>query len=290
MDILLAGASGFIGSHLLKDLARKHRVIALTRKKLPYREHGVEWICADLSEASQAIPLLRGVDAVVYLAQSRHYREFPGEAWPIFNVNIRALMMMLEYARQCGTKRFLYTSSANVYKRSYRRITEKSSLAPTTFYGRSKLIGEMLIESYAEYFRCDVFRLFTVYGPGQKGMLIPALVDRIRQGQSIEIRGGRGLRLTPIYVADVISAIKAALEREERCGGFEVFNVGGDEALSIYDLGNGIGKALNVRPKFNLVGGMREGGWMADSSKLKRTFDLKGFLSFQEGITEVIHG
>jgi nucleoside-diphosphate-sugar epimerase len=290
MDIVLAGATGFIGSYVRKLLSARHRVIALTREESPEEDRGVEWLCADLSETSQNIQLPPRADAIVYLAQSRHYRKFPDEAWPIFDLNIRALMMMLEYARHCGAKRFFYASSANVYKRSHRRITEESDLQPTTFYARSKLIAEMIIESYAQYFHCDVFRLFTVYGPGQRTMLIPSLVDRVRQGQSIEIRGRRGLRLTPMYVTDVGAAIQVALERESPPIGFEVFNVGGDEALSIYDLGRGIGKALNIRPKFHFVDGVRESGWMADSSKLKRTFGLRGFVGFQDGITQVLHG
>lgn len=290
MDIVLAGATGFIGSYVRRLLSVRHRVIALTREESPEEERGVEWLCADLSETCRNIQLPPRADAIVYLAQSRHYRKFPDEAWQIFNLNIRALMMMLEYARHCGAKRFFYASSANVYRRSHRRITEESDLQPTTFYARSKLIAEMIIESYAQYFRCDVFRLFTVYGPGQRSMLIPSLIDRVRQAQPIEIRGRRGLRLTPMYVTDVGAAIQAALERESPTIGFEVFNVGGDEALSIYDLGRSIGKAINIRPKFHFVGGAPESGWMADSSKLKRTFGLRGLVGFQDGITQVLHG
>jgi UDP-glucose 4-epimerase len=289
MDILLAGASGFIGGYVRKALSQKHHVFALAREGSPGHEQGVDWIRVDLAQAAQNLPLPRKVDAVVYLAQSRHYREFPEKAWPIFNVNVQALMVILEYARQCGAKRFLFASSANVYKRSERRITEQSALQPTSFYARSKLIAEMLIESYAEYFHCNVFRFFTVYGPGQKGMLIPSLVERVRDNKPIEIRGRRGLKLTPVYVTDVSSAIQAALEREVVSTGFEVFNVGGDEALSVYELGCGIGKALKMRPEFNFMKGEREAGWMADSAKLKRAFRLQQFVPFEHGITRVLY-
>ena len=289
MDILLAGASGFIGGYVRKALSQTHHVFALSRGVSPGHEQGVDWIRVDLDQAAQNLPLPRKVDAVVYLAQSRHYREFPEKAWPIFNVNVQALMVILEYARQCGAKRFLFASSANVYKRSKRRITEQSALQPTSFYARSKLIAEILIESYAEYFHCNVFRLFTVYGPGQKGMLIPSLVERVRDNKPIEIRGRRGLKLTPVYVTDVSSAIQAALEREVVSTGFEVFNVGGDEALSIYELGCGIGKALKMRPEFSFMKGEREVGWMADSAKLKRAFRLQQFAPFEHGITRVLY-
>jgi len=289
MDVLLTGASGFIGSYVRKVLSQTHRVFAVTREEISRQEHGVEWIHADLADSVRSLPLSSKVDAVVYLAQSRHYREFPEKAWPIFNVNIQALMTVLDYSRQCGAARFLYASSANVYKRSDRRITEKSALHPSSFYARSKLIAEMLVESYAEYFHCDVFRLFTVYGPGQKDMLIPSLVERARQERPIEIRGRRGFQLTPVYVSDVSSAIQAALERPGISKGFEIFNVGGDEALSIYDLGQSIGKALNICPKFSFIEGQQEAGWIADSSKLKRTFKLPKFVPFEEGIRRVVN-
>lgn len=289
MDILLAGASGFIGGHVRKALLQTHHVFALTREGSPEQERGVEWIRADLAEAARSLPFPDKVEAVVYLAQSRQYREFPEKAWPIFNVNVQALMMVLEYARQCGASRFLFASSANVYKRSDRRITERSALQPTSFYARSKRIAELLVESYADYFHCVIFRLFTVYGPGQQGMLIPSLVERVRHGQPIEIRGRRGFKLTPVYVTDVCAAVQAALERPGISNGCEVFNVGGDEALSIYNLGCGIGKAVKIRPQFDFVKGEREAGWMADSSKLKRTFKLPKFVPFEEGIGRVVN-
>jgi UDP-glucose 4-epimerase len=288
MNVLLTGATGFIGSHLHKALSLKHHISAITRSRCRDGQDPVSWIAADLAEANFIALLPEKVDAVVFLAQAREYREFPDQLWPIFNVNIRALTALLDYARRCGAKKFIFTSSANVYRRSSQLLHEDSPIAPTSFYAHSKRFGEMLMQVYAQWFECVVLRLFTVYGSGQTQGLMAALIDQVRHQRPIKVEGQRGLCLSPIEVTDVCSVIRTILERHGTPG-LEVFNVSGDEPINIHELGLKIGKVLGMMPRFEFLDVQEPEGWMGDSSKLKGTFQLPEFLPLLEGLKRMAY-
>jgi UDP-glucose 4-epimerase len=288
VDILLTGATGFIGTYLSRELSKKHRVYAITRKSIPKNEDSLVWIEADLSKSEINLTLPEKIDAIIYLAQSRAYRKFPDKAFDIFQVNVGGAMAVLDFAMRNRISRFIYTSSANVYSHSKERLAESAVAEPASFYGKTKLMAEMMIESYAQYFGCCVLRLFTAYGRGQSGMLIPSLVSSISQNQPINIQGKHGLRLSPMYITDIVRVIQSVLEDGRLSTGFDVFNVGGDEVWSIYDIANVIGRELNILPRFEFIGGEEPGGFVADNSKLRRTFDLGKFISLDEGIKRII--
>lgn len=288
MDILLTGATGFIGRHLGTALTSKHRVFGLTKRQHPQNSKGIIWLNGDLTSPGFVDILPQRIDAILCLSQSRSYRSFPDQAADIFNVNVAGTQALLEYARQVGISKFFYASTANVYRQSNQRISEDFSIEPTTFYARSKRMAEMLVESYADFFRCTVLRFFTVYGPGQKDMLIPNLVERVRNGQPLQVQGKHGFKTSPIYVDDISCIFRELIEQEQVAPGFDVLNVGGDEMLGIFELGVLIGEALQVMPHFTYSLGDEPPGWIADNSKLKTVLGNVSFTSFSEGIRQMI--
>ena len=287
MDVLLTGATGFIGTQVRRQLAGKHRVFAITRGVRPPSEEPVTWIEGDLADRDIAHRLPERVDGVVYLAQGRRYREFPGGAWDVFDANVLGMMSVLEYAREHGVGRFILASSANVYRRSDGSIREDAMTEPRTFYARSKRAAELLLTSYADFFHCVVLRLFTVYGPGQSSALIPSLIERVRSRRPIQIEGRQGLKVSPIFLDDVSVAIQAVLEHDAGTAGVEIFNVGGDETTTVLDLGRLVGRVLSKTPEFEFVPG-DPSGWVADSSKLKRAVGLRSFIRLEEGLGHTV--
>jgi len=283
-QVLITGATGFIGHHLLAELAHHHLVFAVTRNAPPKNEGQAIWLQADLSRPDATIGFPNKMDIVIHLAQARGYRDFPAQATDIFNINANATLMLLEYARRSDAHTIVFASTANVYRRSQTLLTEDAPIEPLTFYALSKRIAEMLIESYAEFFRCIVLRLFTVYGPGQTGMLIPLLIERVQQGQPIQVQGQQGLMLTPTYVADLNAVVMAMLESAPDSPGYDVFNVGGSQAFGIHELGVIIGQVLGLPPRFDFTGGDEPGGWMADNSRLKMRWSRKAFTPIEKGL------
>jgi nucleoside-diphosphate-sugar epimerase len=99
-------------------------------------------------------------------------------------------------------------------------------------YAASKLAAEALLRPYAEFFEVVVARLFGVYGPGQTGMLFAQVINKVLAEEEIELQGGTGVRLNPLYIDDCV-AIIAQLCKVKMPSTYEIFNVGGDEIVDL---------------------------------------------------------
>ena len=252
--ILITGINGFIGRRLGRCLASKHDVFGVTRSALPQTLSfitGVKLISADLSDPRFIDQLPSDIDCVIHLAQSQQYRNFPEGADDMRRINIDATCHLLDWARKTVVKQFIFSSTANVYGRSTAQLTESDATIPESFYGATKLAAEHLVRQYQEFYQVDILRLFTVYGPGQKGMLIPNIADRIEQGLPVTLAQGVGLYLTPIYVDDVVSIIEKLIEKSEK-GSCRLFNVCGDEVTDLGAIVRILEKKLNNKACLHL--------------------------------------
>ncbi|PKL77175.1 MAG: NAD(P)-dependent oxidoreductase [Candidatus Melainabacteria bacterium HGW-Melainabacteria-1] len=249
-QILITGARGLIGSHLVPALTPDYCVDRLLRP-----EHAAHGIALDLGHEWQEDQLPTQVDNVIYLAQSEHFRNFPAQAEDMLQVNTLSALRLLEYARQHGCKRFIYASSGGVYGPSEAALREDKQLRVSDnlgFYLSTKLCAEILLENYSGLMDIIILRFFFVYGPGQRpDMLIPRLIQRVRQGQPIVLQGSDGIRLNPTWVGDAVMALQQAV----KLTGSHKINVGGPEVLSLHEIGLEIGRQLDCEPIFTCQAG-----------------------------------
>jgi len=263
MHIIVTGAGGFVGTRLVPLLARAgHRVLALVHQapgpELRELFAGASIALRQFDLASADFGSLPGdAEAVVALAQSRAFRDFPDRAQDIFAVNVAAHLRLLDWARTSGVRRFVYASSGGIYgSRARLEVAESDLLAvdsPLGFYLGSKLCAEVIFQNYRHYFdTAAILRPFFIYGPGQReDMLVPRLIGSVRAGRAIQLQGRDGLRLNPIYVDDAAAAFAAAL----RVSGCKVINIAGPETVSLRELGERIGRLVRRQPVFEQVAG-----------------------------------
>lgn len=283
-SILLTGATGLIGSHLIPELDDYHQIFYLGRAEHPHRKNAL--IYTDLATNWDINGLPSHIDNIIYLAQSDFFRDFPDKANDIFAVNINSVFKMLEYARKIGVKRFIYASSGGVYGPSNKAIHEDSSLEVRDnlgFYLSTKLCAEALLENYSAYMQIIILRFFFVYGPRQKkDMLIPRLIQRVRQNESIIIQGNDGLSLNPTYVDDAVQSIKSAL----LLNGNHKINIGGPEVLNMRQLGLEIGRQLGIDPNFHFE--QKEPAHLiADITRMKELL-IDPTTSFSQGLNNIL--
>lgn len=228
--IVVTGATGFVGSGVVERLAGRAEVIAVARAPRGAGASGTT-VIADLGPAwTDALP--GRADVVLWLAQSRRYREFPDGAEDMFRVNESALLAALEWGRRNGVRRFIYASTGSVYAPARGPLTEESPVAATSFYAATKLNGEQLARQYASFFDVLVTRVFGVYGPGQRGMAIGRVAEAAAAGETVTLSGGIGMELTPLYLADAIEVF-AGLVDVPIPGNPLVLNVAGPETTTL---------------------------------------------------------
>ena len=268
--ILITGAGGLLGRHLLPLLEEQDEVFAPR---------------LDLSRPLDTATLPPQIDAVIYAAQSNRFREFPDAADDIFQVNTAQVAGMLDYARRAGARNFVYASTGGVYGTGDAPFAEDSPLARGLgFYPASKLAGEVIAEAYASQLNVAILRYFFIYGAGQKReMLVPRLIDSVREGRPITLQGGDGLRINPVHASDAARATLAAARLERSA----VVNVAGPETLSLRDMAETIGEAVGKAPVLEVRADQKPGHLIADTSKMAELL-VPPTRRFADGIVELL--
>ena len=250
MKILVTGAGGFIGSHLVEDLIRNgHRVRALVRyNSRGFRGHleeiapeladSLEIRFGDVTDRFQVEALVDGCDAVCHLAALigiPYSYEAPGS---YVATNISGTLNVLEACRASGIQRVIVTSTSEVYGTArYTPIDEAHPLQGQSPYSASKIGADKLAESFYQSFDLPVviLRPFNTYGPRQSSRaIIPTVLTQALSGAR-EIRLGN---LDPqrdlTFVSDTARAFRLALEAPGIEG--ETIHFGSGEAITIGDL------------------------------------------------------
>jgi UDP-glucose 4-epimerase len=200
-------------------------------------------------------------------------------------------MLLLDYSTRNKVKKFIYASTGGVYNKANEKINENQSLDLSTFhsnfYALSKVTCESMIMNYSKYLEtCVILRPFFIYGENQnKGMFIPGLIEKIKNGNSMFIEGKEGIKINPIYVNDFCRVLVACLNIE----GTELFNVAGHETISIRKMIEIISQRMKQTPNISVIEPLNPMNLLADISKIDRFFNLsKTFSSFEDNIDSVI--
>lgn len=256
MKILVTGAAGFIGSHLIKSLLHEssYFIYALVRgKPSSFSENTrLKYIYSDLSSINFGDSLPANIDTVIHLAQSTNYRQFPEKSDDIFAVNIQSTHKILEWSRTSGVKRFLFASSGNVYRPSNKPLSENDICEPSGFYGKTKYIGELLVSGYNDFFEICILRIFGVYGPGQTGMTISNVIEKVINRQAVTLAANIGLQFTPLYVDDCVALMRILIHHPFLK---PVYNLAGNEQLDLRELTEKVGTILSIHPKLVVTDG-----------------------------------
>jgi len=233
--ILLTGASGFVGQHMVDSLLRRgDRVVALDMcASAPFPE-GVERLVLDLRDASSLKALPRVWDGVVHLAGASIPSTFATTV-PVMQ-NLEITLHLLEHLRD---SKVLLVSSCHVYAPSGQRRKETDPIVPQGRYGLSKHLVEQLAPHFQGRLDVRVARPFNHLGPGQRPeLVVPSLLRRLADAgpddaAPIQMAGWDSVR-DFIDVRDVVSAYLAILELDSPA--HATFNVCTGRATSIGEL------------------------------------------------------
>jgi UDP-glucuronate 4-epimerase len=287
---LVAGAAGFIGSHLCEQLlARGHSVVGIDAF-IPYYPREIkETNLISLREApnftfynldlrfEELTPLLEDIEVVFHLAAMAGLMR----SWSDFNLymtcNVEGTQRLLEAARAVGIKHFIHGSSSSVYGR-FANGNEESPLTPSSPYGVTKLSAEHLCRAYAENFGLPltILRFFSVYGPRQRpDMAYHIFIRALLQSEPITIYGDGEQSRSNTFISDCVQGILLAFEKRDRSIG-ETFNLGGGEIVTINQVRNILEELLGKRFRITFAP-FRPGDQRSTAADIRKIQRLVGY-------------
>lgn len=306
--VLVTGADGFIGSHMVEELVRKGYSVRAFSYYNSFNTWGwldtlapeilsqIEVVCGDIRDPYGIKKAIEGVDMVFHLAAliAIPFSYHSPDAY--VDTNIKGTLNVLQAAKELNVERVLITSTSEVYGTAkYVPIDENHPFQGQSPYSATKIGADRLAESFYRSFDLPVsiVRPFNTFGPRQSARaVIPTIITQLLGGrQQIKL----GL-LSPTrdfnYVKDTVSAYIAIAESDRTIG--QEINIATGKEISIGDMAKVIIAQLNpkaeiiceeerLRPENSEVNRL-----LGSNQKLKELTEWKQKYSFEDGIQETI--
>jgi nucleoside-diphosphate-sugar epimerase len=271
--ILLTGASGFIGKHLLKALIKEYgqiNVLALTSRPISssaYLLHNNYDFNEDyFIKSGVANDITSIIHAGAFIPKSTNEIN----NWKLCNQNILNTHKLLN-SNLPNLKKVIFLSTIDIYGKDD-VISEQSPIEPISLYGYSKLYGERMIAAWAnsENKICQILRVGHTYGPGEDAFqkIIPATINKLVRNQPVQIWGSGNELRSFIYISDIV---KAVLNSHELTANIGPVNIVASKSISISELVN---KLISISGKKvvaeTLANSMVSRNLVFDNAKMKK--------------------
>lgn len=308
MKVLVTGADGFIGSHLVEELVKEGHTV---RAFVYYNSFGnwgwldtfdkellgkIEVFSGDIRDPNGVREAMKDIEVVYHLAALIAIPFSYHSPDSYVDTNIKGTLNVLQAARDLKTKRILVTSTSEVYGTAqYVPIDEKHPYQGQSPYSATKIGADRLAESFYRSFNLPVtiVRPFNTYGPRQSARaVIPTIITQLLAGKE-EIRLGS---LTPTrdfnYVKDTVRGFIAIANSDKTIG--EEINIATQQEISIGELAEELIRQINpkakiiceeqrLRPEKSEVERL-----LGSNAKIKSLTDWQPQFTFAQGLAETI--
>jgi UDP-glucuronate 4-epimerase len=308
--VLVTGAAGFIGSHLVEALAAQGDEVvgmdnfdpfyprAMKERNLAEigRPRGFTFREQDLLDVDAMQALLTPDTIIVHLAAKAGVRPSLADPVGYARANVTGTAAVLEAARQAGVTRIVFGSSSSVYGDStpvpFRE--DAVAVAPVSPYAATKRAAELLLNSVAPIygFRATSLRFFTVYGPRQRpDLAIHAFTRKMVEGRTLTLFGDGTQARDYTYCDDIVAGVLSAIAWTATAPlGMETFNLGGSRPVVTEAMVAEIAGALGIQPKVEWAP-MQPGDVQRTAADLTKSTAILGYeprTPFPEGIRRFV--
>lgn len=303
--ILVCGGTGFIGRNAIEFFSKsqEYKVFATYHNSKPFDDKNVEWIYADLRNASEVSELINNFDILIQGAATTSGVKDSFDR-PDYHVTDNALMNSIIF-REANLKKVghvIFFSCTTMLKSSSNSQTEDSFDANSELYSRYFGVGwtKVYLEKMCEFFsrqgntKFTVIRHSNVYGPWDKyglenSHVFGATITKVLSAKgSVKIWGTGQEKRDLLYIDDLIKLVELAINKQSPP--FRIFNAGGGVDISIKDLTQLIAQMANktVSLEFELDKPSVDFSILLDNSRAESELGWAPEVSLNEGILRSI--
>lgn len=305
--VLVTGAAGFIGSHLVEELLNRG---AIVRAMIRYnsgsslgnlaflgmgQQQSLEITAGNVDDSDFVFRAVEGVDIVMHLAAliAIPYSYVAPRSY--VRTNVEGTLNVLEAARRLQAGRVVHTSTSEVYGTALREpIDEDHPLQGQSPYSASKIGADKLAESYHRSFGTPVVTLrpFNTFGPRQSARaFIPTIISQALERDQVEL-GSLDPHRDMTYVSDTVDGFIRAATQPGIEG--ETINLGTGESHSIGDFAErilalmGANKPLRLDPRRLRPAASEVRKLVSDNGKARRLLDWQPRTRLDDGLLQTI--
>lgn len=263
---LVLGANGFIGSHLVDELANAgHFVRCFDRyksKNISFEnrhEHNIEIFRGDFLSTHSLEQALDNIDYVFHFISSTN--PYIAENDPVLDIDTN-VKMSVELFKLCASKNIKKVIFASTGGAIYGNVNFGSSIEESTYPKPISpyAIGKLSIENYLRYFKVKhdlsytVLRISNPYGPRQNTLtgqgVISIFLEKLKNNEPLTIYGDGSMVRDYIYIADAVKMIAGCCERDN---GDDVYNLGAGKGTSVQEIVDTIEAVTGITPKVTRI-------------------------------------
>jgi UDP-glucose 4-epimerase len=295
--VLVTGATGFIGGHLVRRLQSIPDVtlVVLSRQARPREADDMVWIQLALQELAPKVWLEQNIPQIDYVF---HLGAFipksssnANKVNEVFESNLIGTRLLLETLP--SFRRFIFASTVDVYgRRAFDGIlNEDIRVEPADLYGASKLFCEHLVQVYAanQGFHYAILRYGHIFGSGEEGYrkLIPQLIRQVLEGDPPILHGDGSAERDYLHVHDAVEAtLRAAVSDRATLG---PVNIVRGQSQPIREVAEIIAKAVGYMGDIVYLKDKPAGHSLRfENSLMRQTLGIWPFVSLSDGLKEEI--
>lgn len=323
MKILVTGAAGFIGFHLIKALLKQDCFIVGIDNLNPYydvnlkkdrlkilSEHSTEasfkFIKLDLADRTAMASLFAdySFDIVVNLGAQAGVRYSIEKPHEYVDSNLVGFVNILEGCRHAKVKHLVYASSSSVYGMNIKQpfSTKDRVDFPISLYAATKKSNELMAHTYSHLYNIPTtgLRFFTVYGPyGRPDMAYFSFTKKILAGEQIDVYNNGEMQRDFTYIDDIVEGIVRVIDKvpapqqsvaTTATAPYQIYNIGNNQPVTLRRFITAIEDACGKKAKENLLP-MQPGdvpATYADIDELINDIDFIPKTSIEDGITKFV--
>ena len=324
MKILVTGAAGFIGFHLIKALLGKdcfivgidnlnsYYEVALKKDRLKIlneqsNEDTFSFITLDLAdrEAMASLFAEHGFDIVINLGAQAGVRYSIEKPHEYIDSNVVGFLNVLEGCRQTQVKHLVYASSSSVYGMNIKQPFSTGDRVdyPISLYAATKKSNELMAHTYSHLYNIPTtgLRFFTVYGPyGRPDMAYFSFTKKILAGEQIDVYNNGKMQRDFTYIDDIVEGITRIIDKipgpqqsfaTTAIAPYQIYNIGNNQPVTLRRFITAIESACGKKAKENLLP-MQPGdvpATYADIDELTADIGFRPETSIEDGILKFVN-